>query len=144
LIECAKLSQLNDIYTIEKQSFKNPWTKSQIKYDLQSKINSENWVYILEEKIIGYIFVYIIDEQFHLNNIAVHPNYLRNKIGKSLIQHIILRAKKRKVNIILLEVSINNIPAIRCYQSIGFVQVGLRKNYYAKDDDAALYDLEIN
>ena len=144
MIEAANLSQLNDIYSIEKQSFKKPWTKSQIQNDLQSKINSENWVYILEQKIIGYIFVCIIDEQFHLNNIAVHPNYLRNKIGKSLIKHIILRAKKRKINIILLEVSINNVPAIRCYQSLGFIQVGLRKNYYAKDDDAALYDLEIN
>ena len=50
----------------------------------------------------------------------------------------------QKVNVILLEVSVNNIPAQKCYQSLGFVKVGMRKDYYSKGDDAILYNLEIN
>ncbi len=143
MICCAKINQLDDILSIERISFSKPWTRHQIKQDLQTCFNSENWVYKLNGNVIGYIFVSKIEDQFHLNNIAVHPEFLGQKIGSSLIKHIIMRAKVRKVNIILLEVSVNNISASRCYKSLGFTQVGIRKNYYSKGDDAILYDLEI-
>ncbi len=143
MICSARINQLDDILSIERKSFTRPWTRSQIKKDLQNGFNSENWVYKLNGNVIGYIFVSKIEDQFHLNNIAVHPDFLGQKIGSSLIKHIIMRAKNRKVNIILLEVSINNITARKCYKSLGFIQVGIRKNYYSKGDDAILYDLEI-
>tara|TARA_B100000945_G_C20295974_1_gene555634 strand:- start:64 stop:498 length:435 start_codon:yes stop_codon:yes gene_type:complete len=143
LICSARINQLEDILSIERISFTRPWTRNQITKDLQNGFNSENWVYKLNGNVIGYIFVSKIEDQFHLNNIAVHPDFLGQKIGSSLIKHIIIRAKNRKVNIILLEVSINNIIARKCYKSLGFIQVGIRKNYYSKGDDAILYDLEI-
>ena len=52
-------------------------------------------------------------------------------------------ANNGKIEPELLEVSINNITARKCYKSLGFIQVGIRKNYYSKGDDAILYDLEI-
>ena len=143
MICSARINQLEDILSIERISFTRPWTRNQITKDLQNSFNSENWVYKLNGNVIGYIFVSKIEDQFHLNNIAVHPDFLGQKIGSSLIKHIIMRAKNRKVNIILLEVSINNITARKCYKSLGFIQVGIRKNYYSKGDDAILYDLGI-
>lgn len=143
MIYSARINQLDEIFSIEKTSFTRPWTKNQIKKDLQDCLSSENWVYELNGNVVGYIFVSKIEDQFHLNNIAVHPDFLKKKIGSSLIKHIIMRAKNRKVNFILLEVSINNISAQRCYKSLGFVQVGIRRNYYSQGDDAILYDLEI-
>jgi len=143
LICSARINQLEDILSIERISFTRPWTRNQITKDLQNGFNCENWVYKLNGNVIGYIFVSKIEDQFHLNNIAVHPDFIGQKIGSSLIKHIIMRAKNRKVNIILLEVSINNITARKCYKSLGFIQVGIRKNYYSKGDDAILYDLEI-
>ena len=143
MICSARINQLEDILSIERISFTRPWTRNQITKDLQNGFNSENWVYKLNGNVIGYIFVSKIEDQFHLNNIAVHPDFIGQKIGSSLIKHIIMRAKNRKVNIILLEVSINNITARKCYKSLGFIQVGIRKNYYSQGDDAILYDLEI-
>lgn len=143
MICSARINQLDEIFSIEKTSFIRPWTKNQIKKDLQDCLSSENWVYELNGNVVGYIFVSKIEDQFHLNNIAVHPDFLKKKIGSSLIKHIIMRAKNRKINFILLEVSINNISAQRCYKSLGFVQVGIRRNYYSQGDDAILYDLEI-
>ena len=66
------------------------------------------------------------------------------KNGQKLIKHIILIVADQKVNVILLEVSVNNVSAQKCYQSLGFVEVGVRKDYYSKGDDAILYNLEIN
>ena len=112
--------------------------------DIQSELDSENWVYVIDEIVAGYIFGWIIQGGFHLNNIAVHPEYLRRSIGKNLIQHIIARVILRNVGVILLEVSAENIPARECYQSLGFNQMGIRKDYYSKGDDAILYNLELN
>ena len=84
-----------------------------------------------------------IYDEFHLNNIAVHPEYLRRSIGIELIRHIILRVISRDIKVILLEVSANNIPAQKCYKSLGFTQMGIRKDYYSKGDDAILYYLDL-
>ena len=144
MIISTQISQLDEIIAIENISFEKPWTRDQIKDDIQANIDSENWVFIEDDKVVGYIFGWIIQNEFHLHNIAVHPDYLRKKIGRKLIQHIISRVADQKVNVILLEVSINNISARKCYQSLGFVEVGIRKDYYSKGDDALLLNLEIN
>ena len=144
MIISAQLSHLDEIVAIENSSFEKPWSRKQIKDDIQANINSENWVFTLDRKVVGYIFGWIAQNEFHLHNIAVHPDHLRKKIGKQLIQHIISKVVDQKVNVILLEVSVNNISARKCYQSLGFVQTGIRKDYYSKGDDAILYNLEIN
>ena len=140
----AQLHHLDDIVSIEKSAFNKPWTKNQFMNDIQSELDSENWVYVIDKLVAGYIFGWIIQSEFHLNNIAVHPEYLRRSIGKNLIQHIIARVILRNVGVILLEVSAENIPARECYQSLGFNQMGIRKDYYSKGDDAILYNLELN
>jgi ribosomal-protein-alanine N-acetyltransferase len=144
LIISAQLSQLDEIVEIENSSFEKPWKRSQLMDDIRNHIDSENWVFVQDEKVVGYIFGWIIQKEFHLHNIVVHPNYLRKKIGRKLINHIISRVVDQKVNVILLEVSVNNVSARKCYQSLGFVEVGMRKDYYSKGDDAILYNLEIN
>ena len=144
MIISAQLSQLDEIVEIENSSFEKPWKRSQLMDDIRNHIDSENWVFVQDKKVVGYIFGWIIQNEFHLYNIAVHPNYLRKKIGQKLINHIISRVADQKVNVILLEVSVNNVSARKCYQSLGFVEVGMRKDYYSKGDDAILYNLEIN
>ena len=139
----AQLHHLDDIVSIENRAFKQPWTKNQFLNDIQSKLDSENWVYVIDELVGGYIFGWIIQSEFHLNNIAVHPKYLRRSIGKKLKQHIISRVISRDIKVILLEVSAKNIPAHKCYKSLGFTKMGIRKDYYAKGEDAILYYLDI-
>ena len=84
-----------------------------------------------------------IYDEFHLNNIVLYPEYLRRNIGKELIQHIISRVISHNIKVILLEVSANNIPAQKCYKSLGLTQIGIRKDYYSKGDDAILYYLDL-
>ena len=97
----------------------------------------------MDELVVGYIFGWIVLDEFHLNNIAVHPDYLRRNIGKELIQHIISRVISHDIKVVLLEVSANNIPAQQCYQSVGFTQMGVRKDYYSKGEYAILYTLDL-
>ena len=139
----VELYHLEEIIAIENSAFNKPWTKNQIKNDILSDTDSENWVYIMDEMVTGYVFGWIIHDEFHLNNIAVHPGYIRRNIGKELIRHIITRVISRDIKLILLEVSVHNISAQKCYKSLGFTQMGVRKDYYSKEDDAILYNLDL-
>ena len=139
----VELYHLEEIIAIENSAFNKPWTKNQIKNDILLDTDSENWVYIMDELVAGYIFGWIIHDEFHLNNIAVHPEYLRRSIGKELIRHIISRVISCDIKVILLEVSANNIPAQKFYNFFRFTQMGIRKDYYSKGDDAILYYLDL-
>ena len=139
----VELYHLEEIIAIENSAFNKPWTKNQIKNDILSDLDSENGVYIMDELVAGYIFGWIIHDEFHLNYIAVQPEYLRRSIGKEIILHIISRVISHDIKVILLEVSANNIPAQKCYKSLGFTQMGIRKDYYSKGDDAILYYLDL-
>ena len=89
MIQSANKSHLNEILNIEKIVFTKPWSRKQLQNDLVLSDNSENWVYIEDQKVAGYILGWKVMDEFHLNNIAVHPSYLRQGICKSLINHVI-------------------------------------------------------
>lgn len=132
MIISAHLSQLDEIVSMENSSFEKPWTRNQIKGDIQANISSENWVYTLDGKVVGYIFGWISQNEFHLHNIAVHPDHLRKNIGKKLIKHIILIVADQKVNVILLEVSVNNFSAQKMLSISGFYSNGNTKRLLLK------------
>ena len=143
MIISADLHHLEEIVTIENYVFNQPWTRNQFMNDIKSNIDSENWIYIMDELVAGYIFGWIIQDEYHLHNIAVHPEYLRRSIGKALLRHIIERVISRDIKLILLEVSSHNISAQKCYKYFGFTQMGVRKDYYSVGDDAILYNLDL-
>ena len=143
MIISAELQHLEEIFTIENTAFNKPWTRNHIMNDIQSDTDSENWVYIMDEMVTGYVFGWIIHDEFNLNNIAVHPEYLQRSIGTALLRHIIARMTSRDIKLIFLEVSTHNISAQKCYKSLGFTQMGVRKNYYSRGDDAILYNLDL-
>jgi len=43
---------------------------------------------------------------------------------------------------IWLEVSENNRPAVRFYKKMGFIQMGVRKNYYKNGQEALIYSFK--
>lgn len=64
-------------------------------------------------------------------DVAVHPDYRRHGIGRALVLALCEALKKQMLATSLtLEVRDSNLPAIALYASLGFEQIGLRKNYY--------------
>ena len=93
---------------------------------------------------IGYIFGWLIANEYHLNNIAVHPDHRRKGIAAKLLQKSIKTIKSKNAERLLLEVRADNFPAKQLYETLGFGAIGIRKNYYDKCNDAILYTLELD
>ena len=70
-------------------------------------------------------------------NIAVHPDYRRRGMGESLVNALVEELKDRGSRCLTLEVRSSNAPARSLYEKMGFVQIGLRKNYYRNPKEDA-------
>ena len=139
----AKLKHLDEIINIENKVFDQPWSKIHFLKDLELNV-SYNIVYIIKSQCVGYLFGYIIKNEFHLNNIAIKPKYQQKGFGNEILNFIISDLKSKKINKIMLEVRCDNLSAIKLYDSIGFNKVNVRKDYYKKGKDAFLYNLDLN
>ena len=110
---------------------------------MSSEINNDigsNWVYMIDSKLVGYLFGWYIKDEFHINNIAVHEDFRRLGIAEKMIGDIILKLILKNI---FLEVSKLNSRAILLYEKIGFKKNGIRKKYYNDNSDAILYKMEI-
>lgn len=143
MIVQAQNKHLSDIIKIEKLSFNHPWSEMHFKKDIKKKDISINWVMLEDGKTIGYIFGWLVENEYHLNNIAVHPNHRKKGIAAKLLLKLINSVKIKNAKKLFLEVRADNFPAKNLYKSFGFTALGIRKNYYDKGNDAILYNLEL-
>ena len=132
------LHEVEDIYNIEKQSFDGAmWPLSAFVEEAAEEM-AIYFVATLNEKIIGYSGFWVIIDEIHLNNIAVLPQFRRNGIAKALLLKTIEYGVGRLAEKMTLEVSDQNIAAVELYRNFGFVEEGLRSNYYSLGEHALI------
>ncbi len=98
----------------------------------------EFWVARGEDgKIIGFIEFWLMYDESHVIDIAVHPDYRRQGLGEELMKFLIEKSSSGGAKKIFLEVRPSNQPAISLYKKMGFIESGRRIKYY-KDEDAII------
>ncbi len=70
----------------------------------------------------------------HIISLAVDPLYRGMGIGKKLMDSIEKLFIEKKVDLIYLEVSVSNLPAINLYRKLGYTIAGLIPKYYGRED----------
>jgi len=90
-------------------------------------------------KVIGYIGLFDMVDDFNIIGIAVKKNYRRQGIGARLLNVAILEAKKRNIKSLSLEVDENNKDAINFYSKLGFKVTNIRKKYYKNSDAYVMF-----
>ena len=128
-----RLATLDDLDSISKlDSF---WTKKQLKEELDNPSSSIFIIVSTSNKdILAFIGIRLIDNICDIMNIAVREDCRNKGIGTKLLSYILNTIQCVSFN---LEVSTNNIYAIKLYEKLGFDIIHTRKNYY-KDFDALI------
>lgn len=121
---------LEEVLKIEEQSFPTPWTRHSYFGELTRNKVAHYFVCMYENKVIGYVGLWIIIDEAHITTIAVHPEYRGNKVAKKLIEFAVEYSKKWGAEKLALEVRESNYSAKKLYESMGFKEIGLRENYY--------------
>lgn len=136
-INPMKEDHVAQIAALEKQCFADPWSEGSIASELDNPLSL--WLVAEQDgAVCGYVGSQTVLDETDMMNIAVRPDCRRQGIAAALIDELIVRLKERGSHILRLEVRVSNAPAIALYDSLGFTQLGLRKNYYRNPKENAL------
>lgn len=130
-------SHVKQVAELEKNCFSDPWSENSVASELNNPLSV--WLVAEENGIVcGYVGSQTVLDETDMMNIAVHPDFRRKGIAAALIAELVRLLKERGSHILRLEVRESNAPAIALYESLGFAQLGLRKNYYRNPKENAL------
>jgi ribosomal-protein-alanine N-acetyltransferase len=127
LIRPLTAEDLPAVLSLEAQGHAFPWSRGNFKDALVSGY----YMVVLEQggHMAGYGIVQVILDEGHLLNITIDPALHSRGLGRYLLQHLVDYAQHH-TDTLFLEVRPSNTRAIALYQSAGFNEIGLRKNYY--------------
>ena len=141
LIRRAGLADVTAIWAIEQASFSTPWSRWSFLSELGHR-NSHTLVIGPASphpwQTWGYLIFWVVLDEMHILNLAVHPDHRRGGIAQRLLAEGLAQAGTLGAELAWLEVRPSNTPARALYKSFGFREVGRRPRYYDDTQEDAL------
>lgn len=78
----------------------------------------------------GFALGRVIADEAELLTVAVDPDAQGKGIGRACLETFEREARQKGAKRVFLEVSEQNVPAIRLYLSSGYIETGRRADYY--------------
>lgn len=137
-------NHINEVLYISTLSFITPWTRDSIEKELENKF-ARYVVAVKDNLVVGYGGVWLILDEGHITNIAVHPEYRGIGVGNAVLEALIEICKIERITSMTLEVRKSNTIAQNLYKKYGFIEEGIRKNYYTdtKEDGVIMWKYNI-
>lgn len=129
---------IKEVVQIEKVSFPTPWPRQTFEFEILYNELAEYLVALDGRKVVGYGGMWMVLNEAHITNLAVHPQYRGIGIGRMLMLNLMQRAVSLDADRMTLEVRPSNGPARDLYHSLGFMECGLRKGYYQDNNEDAI------
>ena len=129
---------IEQIFNLEKEIFVNSAFNKTYLETLTKGENSFIYVYLIEDKVCGYLMVLDSIDVYEILAIATIEEYRNKGFAQELLDKI-------KTKDIFLEVRKSNERAINFYKKNNFKQISIRKGYYSDPtEDAIIMKMEVN
>lgn len=132
------MQDVGAVAELERLAFTTPWPHDAFVNELTKNPNARYVVAVHNNRIVAYCGMWIIIDEAHITNIAVHPLFRGKKIGLSLMIKMMGFAKMSGAHSMTLEVRPSNTVARNMYIRLGFREHGLRKRYYSDNNEDAI------
>ena len=144
-IRDATVRDLPRIIEIERLAFPAPWTLASFQRELTLPFSRIMVALPADSNlIVGFLCRWLIADECHVLNIAVHPDSRRLGIGAVMLREAISEAKSTGANVVTLEVRRSNLPARQLYRKFEFEERRLRRHYYGPGEDAIIMELRLD
>lgn len=123
----------------------SPWSASQYKEEFSSP--TRHFVVALNEQqsIVGYAGVFAPGQaEADVLTVGVVPEYRGKGIAKALMALLTDWANAQGSTAMMLEVKTDNHEAIGLYESLGYLKLNVRKDYFGTGLDAQVMRLELS
>ena len=134
--------------TYEKELFPySPWSTAQFIEEFAG-IPTTRYMSVAEDgnTIVGYcgVFVPAPGIEADILTVAVLPAYRRQGIAKEFMRQIEAYAVEKEASAMMLEVELSNESAIKLYESLGYMKISVRMDYYGPGKDAHVMRKELS
>lgn len=137
-IRPMQLGDLDAIMEVEHLSFTIPWSRESFVQELTENKCARYLVLSENGKACGYAGMWLVLDEGHITNVAVHPDKRGQGLGEKLLRALVQLAADTGLNWMTLEVRRSNLTAQGLYHKLGFIDVGYRKRYYSDNQEDAL------
>ncbi|CAN2327064.1 ribosomal protein S18-alanine N-acetyltransferase [Fusobacterium sp. oral taxon C10] len=132
------IDYIEQIFNLEKEIFKSSAFSKSYLNTLIKGDNSFIYVYLIDDKVCGYLLILDSIDVYEILAIATIEEYRNKGIAQELLDKI-------KTKDIFLEVRESNQVAINFYKKNRFKEISIRKNYYSEPtENAVIMKLEVN
>ncbi len=123
-------ADIGTVMLVETASYPHPWDERVMRDCLRAS-HYHGWVFEVDGAISGYLFLSVVAGEMHILNLCVHPDLQGQGWGRTVLQRAFdLAVNEYEATMCFLEVRPSNVAALSLYQSEGFNEIGVRKNYY--------------
>ena len=139
------LRDLDGIVEIERAVNPFPWGEEALRDTIAS--SGHHLMSLREGRAVGFLLSSFVLDEAQLLLIGVSPDWQGVGVGGLLLKELINRSQDQGHKLIYLEVRSGNERAIRLYRSLGFIDIGVRRDYYpglVGREDAIVMSLQID
>jgi ribosomal-protein-alanine N-acetyltransferase len=144
-IEAASAADLDDLLELEAACSPHPWSGTHFRQAFSD--DGLTRVLVAREcaprrstraTLLAFCVVQVVAGEAQVHNLAVSPSARRAGLGRLLLRTALRVAAARGATLSFLEVRASNAPALRLYESLGFVRSGRRRDYYRQPTEDAI------
>lgn len=146
-IRPLRAADLDRVVELERDLFEaGAWTRAMVVEELAAPGRRYVGAYDVDapETLLGYAGVWFDGEVAQVMTIGVDRSRRRAGVGSALLTDLVAWARSCAADALLLEVRVDNEPALALYRRFGFELLGVRRRYYQPEDvDAFTLRLEL-
>lgn len=132
-------AHLEQVHEIELRCFSTPWTMGMLQQEVENP-HIAHYLVLMDEQdaVLAYAGFWKIDNEGHITNIAVRPDFQGQGYGRRLFNALLALAAQQGITRMTMEVRASNQAAQQLYIKTGFMPVGVRKGYYQTPREDAI------
>ncbi|MBI2312208.1 MAG: ribosomal protein S18-alanine N-acetyltransferase [Betaproteobacteria bacterium] len=132
VVRPMRATDLDAVVAVEEVVYPFPWTRGNFGDSIKAGYHCR--VCEVAGELVAYGVMMIGADEAHLLNLSVAAEWQRQGLGRFLLHHFVRIARDCRAGMMYLEVRPTNTAARTLYESEGFHEIALRRNYYPAEN----------
>lgn len=135
---------IDAVLVIEQELFPDAWSVETFWAELARVPETRHYLVADDDgAVVGYAGLLTVGRQADVQTIAVASDHQGQQLGATLLRAIVDEATSRGCTEVLLEVRVDNEPALHLYEKAGFERISVRRGYFPGGVDGLVMRLRI-
>ena len=138
LLRPMEPGDVDAVLAVESLAFAGGWPATAFQSELSQNRMARYLVLHEGSEVAGFGGLWLMLDEAHVVTVAVRPERRRRGLGSLIVHGLVRLAEDHRMEVATLECRVSNLAARTLYARYGFYEVGLRRKYYADNQEDAV------